>query len=77
MTRKVEISVDHRGRITTDMIGFPGLECDDEAEVFMEILEGLGVRASRSSFRRKTESEIAAERGEAEEEDVQRGVKTR
>jgi hypothetical protein len=67
MARKVDITVDRKGRVRADFVGFPGDDCYDEAENLRRALAHFGVTAASSEVVKKTPAQIESERAETVE----------
>jgi hypothetical protein len=77
MSRKINVSVDRRGQVKTDFVGFPGEDCFDEADSLLRALRHFGVQVVSADTLRKSAAQIEAERaGVAETERERRPVKS-
>jgi len=72
MGRKVNVSVDRRGQIKTDFVGFPGEDCFDEADSLLRALRHFGVQVVSADTVRKSAGQIEAERADLAEPEPQR-----
>ncbi|HAI21386.1 MAG TPA: hypothetical protein DCM14_05770 [Clostridiales bacterium UBA8153] len=62
MSRKINVSVDRRGQVKTDFVGFPGEDCFDEADNLLRALRHFGVQVVSADTVRKSASQTEAER---------------
>ncbi|MEW6524112.1 MAG: hypothetical protein AB1445_11215 [Bacillota bacterium] len=62
MARKVNVTIDRRGQVKADFVGFPGEDCFDESDSLLRALRHFGLHAVPASTVRKTAGEIEAER---------------
>jgi len=72
MSRKVNVSIDRRGQVKTDFVGFPGEDCFDEADSLLLALRHFGVQVVSADTVRKSASQIEAERADLAEGERQR-----
>lgn len=63
VNRRVEFSVNSRGEVRTEFIGFTGPECYEEADRLRRLLAALGVEVEDREIAPKTEAQIALEAG--------------
>lgn len=75
MPKRVVVTVNDRGEIRTDFVGFQGDECLDEAERLSAILKNLGLRLGVQEIRRKSPAETEREAG-TDETGEERGIGT-
>ena len=69
MTRRIEVSIDKKGQVQVEFIGFVGDTCFDEAERLQAVLAKMGLKVDVEQVIRKSAGQIEHELGVEESKD--------